>query len=358
MIKVFTAFSGYDSQCLALRRLNLNFDLVGWSEIDKFAIQAHNALFPEFAKRNFGDISKIDWNKVPDFDLFTYSSPCQDFSYAGLQRGGEKGSGTRSSLLWECEKAISLKRPKICILENVSALVSKKFIKLFNRWQLILEKYGYRNFCKVLNGKDYGVPQHRERVFLISILDKKINFYFPKKIQLKKTLKDFLQKNVNESYYLNETQINSFVKSKYTRNRLRLQIKPYIRTLCASGYKNPELVCVGNVTGGGYEKALISNRRVYSYNGIIPTITTNATTRVQPKFLEENGLRIRKITETEALRLMGVSDSDIKKIQNAGLSKTQQYKLAGNSIIVDVLVAIFRKLFIDTKQEEQQQVLF
>lgn len=109
-IRVFTAFSGYDSQCLALERLKQNFpdfdyELVGWSEIDKYAIQAHNALFPQWADRNYGDISKIDWNEVPDFDLFTYSSPCQDFSNAGLQRGGEEGSGTRSSLLWECRRS-------------------------------------------------------------------------------------------------------------------------------------------------------------------------------------------------------------------------------------------------------------
>ena len=91
-LRVFTAFSGYDSQCLALDRLKetfpeLEYELVGWSEIDKYAIQAHNALYPQWADRNYGDISKIDWNQVPDFDLFTYSSPCQDFSVAGLPKG-------------------------------------------------------------------------------------------------------------------------------------------------------------------------------------------------------------------------------------------------------------------------------
>lgn len=95
-LRVFTSFSGYDSQCLALERIreydkDFCFELVGWSEIDKYAIQAHNILFPQYKERNFGDISKIDWNKVPDFDLFTYSSPCQDFSQSGLQRGVQKG---------------------------------------------------------------------------------------------------------------------------------------------------------------------------------------------------------------------------------------------------------------------------
>ena len=97
MIKVFTAFSGYDSQCLALNRLGIDYELVGWSEIDKYAIKAHDALFPQWAERNYGDISKVDWAQVPDFALFTYSSPCQDFSQAGLQRGG--GKRQRNSLI-------------------------------------------------------------------------------------------------------------------------------------------------------------------------------------------------------------------------------------------------------------------
>jgi DNA (cytosine-5)-methyltransferase 1 len=101
---------------------------VGWSEIEPSAIAAHNALFPELTDKNYGDIAKIDWSSVPDFDLFTYSSPCTDFSIAGNMDGGEKGSGTRSSLLWECERAIREKKPKYCILENVSALVSKAFL--------------------------------------------------------------------------------------------------------------------------------------------------------------------------------------------------------------------------------------
>ena len=101
-LRVFTAFSGYDSQCMALDRIGIPYELVGWSEIDKYAIQAHNAVYPQYADRNYGDISKIDWEKVPDFDLFTYSFPCTDISNAGVQKGLEEGSGILSSLLWEC----------------------------------------------------------------------------------------------------------------------------------------------------------------------------------------------------------------------------------------------------------------
>lgn len=223
MIKVFTAFSGYDSQCLALERLKRDFptfdyELVGWSEIDKYAIQAHNALFPEWSDRNFGDISKIDWSQVPDFDLFTYSSPCQDFSNAGLQRGGEEGSGTRSSLLWECRRAIVAKRPKYLMLENVKALVSKKFLPLLNKWIKSLEDYGYYNTWQILNAKDYGVPQNRERVFLVSIrrdlLDPSPTYHFPKPFKLEKRLKDVLEENVDEKYYLSEKMVYGFETHK------------------------------------------------------------------------------------------------------------------------------------------------
>ena len=217
MLRVFTAFSGYDSQCLALRQAGVKFNLVGWSEIDKYAIQAHNALFPKWKNRNYGDISKIDWEKVPDFDLFTYSSPCQDFSQAGKQAGGTKGSGTRSSLLWECERAIIAKRPKYLLMENVAALVSSKFIKLFNEWQLTLERYGYTNFAQVLNAKTHGypapVPQNRERIFMVSILDCSDQFCFPEAQKLKIRLKDILEQNVDEKYYLSDSRIAGMIES-------------------------------------------------------------------------------------------------------------------------------------------------
>lgn len=205
-LKVFTAFSGYDSQCMALQRVaerhpDFRFDLVGWSEIDPNAIKAHNAVFPQWKERNFGDIAKIDWNAVPDFDLFTYSSPCQDFSLAGVQRGGQEGSGTRSSLLWECRKAILAKRPKFMILENVDNLVSEKFIRTFRAWEQELARYGYYNYWKCLNAKNYGVPQNRNRVFLVSFL-KEQRFDFPKPMKLEKRLKDVLEEKVSERYYL------------------------------------------------------------------------------------------------------------------------------------------------------------
>ena len=175
MLRVFTAFSGYDSQCMALdevsAEMGFDYELVGWSEIDKYAIKAHNAVYPQWADRNFGDITKIAPHTLPDFDLFTYSSPCQDFSNAGRQAGGERGSGTRSSLLWYCEEIIRVKKPRFLLLENVKALVSKKFLPTFMQWEKVLRDMGYTNYTEVLNSKNYGTPQNRERVFCLSILD-------------------------------------------------------------------------------------------------------------------------------------------------------------------------------------------
>lgn len=215
-IRVFTAFSGYDSQCMALDRLKddypvFDYELVGYSEIDRNAIMAHNAVYLQYADRNFGDITKIDWDEVPDFDLFTYSFPCTDISSAGLQKGLSKDSRTRSSLLWECEKAIRVRRPKYLLMENVSALVTKKFIGEYHKWLSILEGYGYSNFGKVMNAKDYGVPQNRKRIFLVSILGEE-DYCFPNEIPLELRLKDLLENEVDDKYVLSDKIIDGFLE--------------------------------------------------------------------------------------------------------------------------------------------------
>lgn len=212
MLNVITLFSGYDSQALALNRLGIPYDLAAWCEIDRHAITAHNALFPQWADRNLGDISKVDWQAFkaehPEpIDLLTYSSPCQDFSSAGLQAGGDEGSGTRSGLLWEVEKAIAALKPRYLIFENVAALVSDKFIGVFNKWQARLNGYGYTNFSQLMNAKDYGIPQNRLRIFMVSILDCPRAYYFPKPFPLQRRLKDVLEQNVDERYYLSDERV-------------------------------------------------------------------------------------------------------------------------------------------------------
>lgn len=219
-LRVFTSFSGYDSQMLALKRMGIPYECVGWSEIDKYAIQAHDALFPEDKGKNYGDISKINWEEVPDFDLFTYSSPCQDFSNAGLQKGGQEGSGTRSSLLWECKRAISIKRPKYCLMENVKALVSNKFLPTFQLWLDWLGEQGYTNFWEVLNAKDYGVPQNRERVFVVSTRESSW-YNFPQPFPLETRLKDVLEERVDEKYYIDQKRVEQFI-SQLPADKLKL----------------------------------------------------------------------------------------------------------------------------------------
>lgn len=219
-LRVFEAFAGYGSQSLALKRLKENypgFDFVpvGFSEIEPSAITAYKALHGDV--RNYGDITQISWEEVPDFDLFTMSSPCQDFSSAGRQLGGEEGSGTRSSLLWECTKAIDVKRPRFVLFENVAAVASSKFVKGFNKWQKRLADFGYVNFSQLINSKDFGVPQNRLRLFMVSILrtedDPDPKYYFPKPFPLTKRLKDVLEEHVDEKYYLSDERVQGLFDS-------------------------------------------------------------------------------------------------------------------------------------------------
>ena len=219
-LRVFEAFAGYGSQSMALRNIGVPHEVVGISEIDKYAIKAYNATHPE--TENFGDISKIDWSVVPDFDLFTYSFPCTDISNAGAQAGFEEGSGTRSSLLWECRKAIIEKRPKYLLMENVKAITSKKFLPGLLKWQEFLSLQGYVNFIEVLNAKDYGVPQNRERCFLVSILN--AGWYqFPEPVELTVKLQDILEENVDEKYYLDQERVNQFIGGLSDEKRAALE---------------------------------------------------------------------------------------------------------------------------------------
>lgn len=431
MVKVFTAFSGYDSQCLALNRANIDYELVGWSEIDKFAIQAHNALFPQWTDRNYGDISKIDWNLVPDFDFFTYSSPCQDFSNAGKMRGGEKGSGTRSSLLWECEKAIRAKMPKYLLFENVASILNKRNVHTFNSWLNILSSIGYTNYWQVLNAKDYGVPQNRKRVFVVSILNSQQPYYFPKAIETNLRVKDILEGYVDESYYLSDKYLDTFHKTgrvwkgmsgvvgnikklahTITTNKgdglkiaviYQQQLEPRTdgcsNTLTTvqkdnliiepdkvvAALRGREQVVLGwtrdskgnvvnrhpveisntitsakrdNTQNYVVEPTTIQRGHGYNQGGefkdVTPTITGSTW---HFNNVLKLGYRIRKYTERECFRLMGVADEDSDKIRQV-VSKTQCYKLSGNSIVVDVLVAIFNQLFSENKTTDKQLKLF
>lgn len=277
-IRVFEAFAGYGSQSMALRRMGIDFEVVGISEIDKYAIQAYMAVHGDTP--NYGDISKIDWSSVPDFDFLTYSFPCTDISTAGQQKGLAEGSGTRSSLLWECRKAIEAKRPKYLLMENVKNLVSKKFTPYLKEWLRFLEGQGYSNYTKVLNAKDFGVPQNRERVFMVSILGE-ASFHFPKPFTLEKRLKDVLEKDVDESFYLSEKIVKTFLarneKNKAKGNGFKFEptmgdvIASSILTNAGSRDCDNYVYVVGNTNPSGHGM----NGNVFDSNGLCPTLTTN-----------------------------------------------------------------------------------
>lgn len=358
MLRVFEAFAGYGSQSIALRNLGIEYEVVAISEIDKYAIKAYEAIHGP--TNNLGDICKIDPSDIPDHDLFTYSFPCQDLSVAGKQAG--LGKGTRSGLLYECEKVIEAKKPKYLLLENVKNLVGKKFKPQFDEWLSYLESLGYTNYWQVLNAKNYGVPQNRERVFVVSILGEHEPYKFADKIPLDKCIADILEDEVDEKYYINkpfhlvnkghqaelDIKGHDCIKRVYGTDKIAPTLttmgggntEPKILTLpciCASRGRNPENPS-DRTAGTPTEQRLEFNTKG----------TSNTITTVQKdNYVVEKTYRIRKLTPRECFRLMGMSDEDIDKIQDAGISNTQQYKMAGNSIVVDVLEAIFKNLFME-----------
>ena len=230
-----TTFSGYDSQLLAadaLKKLHPDFswDCVGWSDIDKFACQMHNLIFPQFEDRALGDITKIDWQNVKrnlngkEIDLLTYSSPCQDISQAGKQMGLKAGSGTRSALLWNVSDAVETLRPKYLLQENVAALVSKKFMPDFHKWLDRLEHLGYINRWALINAKDHGVPQNRLRVFCLSMRkDVAFDYQFPDPVPLDRLLADVLEEEVVDRFFLKDDAVSKFLKANDEDNALFVQ---------------------------------------------------------------------------------------------------------------------------------------
>lgn len=220
---ILTTFSGYDSQLMAAdvlreRHPDFRWTCAGWSDIDKYACQMHDLVFPQFADRALGNITKIDWHSVKqslggrEVDLFTYSNPCQDISQAGKQKGLKEGSDTRSALLWHVADAVEVLRPKFLLQENVAALVSDKFMPDFKKWLGRLEQLGYVNRWARLNAKSYGVPQNRDRVFCLSMRrDVAFNYRFPEPRPLDRCLNDMLEDEVEEKFFLKDNAVMKFM---------------------------------------------------------------------------------------------------------------------------------------------------
>lgn len=358
MIRVFEAFAGYGSQRMALKNLNIPHEVVGISEIDGDALLSYSAIHDNLSdisynpekkpeemvsylesinvpldyktfqnkasklkgkklveqysanilSKNYGDIRQIDPKKLPDFDFFTYSFPCQDISIAGYQKGFEQGSDTRSSLLWECIKIIKDKKPKYLMMENVKNLIGSKHKSNFLEFLKLLEELGYTNYWDVLNAKDYGIPQSRARVFCISILNPRRDFEFPKPIDLSKKIEDYLENKVDQKFFLKNNQVTD---------------KPI---------KQDYIYCLdSNYWKGTFLKDFLESKRRQLVSGT----------------KDKNGkYPSRRLTPLETWRFMGVTDEDFYKAQ-AYTSNTNLYRQSGNSIVVNVLEAIFYKLFVE-----------
>ncbi|MCM1222020.1 MAG: DNA cytosine methyltransferase [Lachnospiraceae bacterium] len=202
---------------MAFKRLkrdypDFDFECVAWSEIAKNACIAHDAAHPECEGRNLGDMTTCDYSGIETpIDVLFYSTPCQSVSTAGKQKGMKKGDDAASALIWHTERAIKELKPRYCILENVKGMVNKRNRPDFDAWCAVLESYGYKNFWQIMNSKNYGVPQNRERVFMVSILDPMGNFKFPDPFPLERKLRDVLEDEVDEKYYLSDDRVQKII---------------------------------------------------------------------------------------------------------------------------------------------------
>lgn len=279
MIRLLSCFSGIGAYEKGLQNLGIDYELVNYCEIDEQASKSYAAIHNVDESLNLGDITKVNEKELPkDIDLLTYSFPCTDISLAGKQQGlfNEDGTLTRSGLFFDALRIIKEVQPKVAIAENVKNLTSKKFKDQFELILDSLEQVGYNNYWQVLNAKDYGIPQNRERVFIVSIRKDVDNgeFKFPDPFPLELRLRDMLEDEVDEKYYLSDTQVNSIKTSSYTQNQRRIQEKDWCDTLCARDWKDPK--CVPVRIGGLFdtEESKHQAGSIWDKNNISPTLDT------------------------------------------------------------------------------------
>lgn len=407
-MKLISLFSGIGAFEKALSNLNIDHEVINYCEFDKWASESYSAIHGIDKRLNLGDITKVDIASLEQgcADLITYGFPCQDISNAGKQKGfeDENGNLTRSGLFFYAAAMIGRIKPKIAICENVKALTGKKFVKEFKIVLDTLDEMGYNNYWQVLNAKDYGIPQNRERVFVVSVRKDIDNgqFNFPKPFNLEKKLVDLLENEVDDKYYLSDevsalkmklcsslieqglVEENDVIRHSYTKNRLnngienmgrtenKEKLSPTLDTRCdclgvvvkepigcelrydegIRTFKDNIMGALRTIDGCG-SKHIIEpiiyddyNGRIKADQSAIGSLTTNCgndAPRNGVKIIEPN-LRIRKLTPKECWRLMGFDNEDIEKAQAVGISNAQLYKQAGNSIVVNVLMELFKSL--------------
>lgn len=248
-IRLIELFAGIGAQAKALERVGADFEHYRVCEFDKFAVKSYNTIHgTDFATSDIRQLHGADLGIVETDKycyILTYSFPCTDLSKAGKQKGMSKDGGTRSGLLWEVERLLTETEhlPQILLMENVPDVISPKFMPDFAKWLTFLEKLGYRNYYQLLNAKDYGIPQNRERCFMVSLLG---DYYyeFPEAVPLALRLKDMLEKEVDEKYYLSDEATQKILDSSFNQEKNRIQRGGLCQTLCARDYKAPPCVAV------------------------------------------------------------------------------------------------------------------
>lgn len=360
-MKVLELFAGIGAASEALQQLGIPHEIVDAVELDKYAIASFNAVH----KTNFEPQDITQWDKDVSCDIIIHGSPCQDFSVAGRQAGGDEGSGTRSSLLYETLRIVKKTTPSVVIWENVKNLLSKKHRHNFESYLKRMEELGYKNYYQVLNAKDYGVPQNRERVFVVSVLDGR-EFSFPKPFKLEKRIKDILEPVVDHKYYISNRQLHGMSVTNYESYKLKNLLKddddvasclkarfegcPQLVKQTLKEKLCDSLISEGVVKGGEVinhsyttsEQRNTLEKYIETTDGTSPTLTTRPD--IHGYVESEPQLDIRKFTPKECWRLMGFSDESFKRAEKVN-TNAQLYKQAGNSIVVDVLKLIFSSLY-------------
>lgn len=374
-VSLFSGIGGFET---ALN--NLGGNCVMASEIDKFANKAYELLYGE---KTVGDITQVKAEDVPDHDVLVGGFPCQAFSVAGKRGGFDDARGT---LFFEVARIAAEKKPKMLLLENVKGLVGHDKGKTLDTIVTALNQIGYTVDFSVLNSKYFGVPQNRERIFIVGLRDdlaehepwliegtnvvakgkrrisqldgvKTFNFRWPEQDNVYTRLRDVLEKSVGDRYYLSEEKTAKLVAqlnenapketSIIQQNQQRKQfIKDHVGTLHASMTNNqaPKIIeprMLGHIDLKGHDAI----KRVYDPEAIGPTLTTMGGGHREPKIAERNTTyRIRKLTPRECFRLQGFPDLYVDILSANGVSNSQQYKMAGNAVTVNVIDAIGRRL--------------
>lgn len=392
MIKYLSLFSGIGAFEKAMQNLRIPYDLVGYCEIDKHASKSYSLIHHVPESKNFGDITKIDETKLPkDIDFISYGFPCQDISIAGNLKGfeDEEGNKTRSGLFFDALRIITHTQPQFAIAENVKNLTSARFKKEFDIVLRSLEEVGYNNYWKVLDASDYGIPQHRERVFIVSIrkdIDHGL-FRFPDPMELKTKMIDLLEDKVDDKYFLSEAMWDYCLgrgakKTKFPRkerflSNINRPNQDVANTINVTPGTNPvdnfikfrnghvtfedfteetelKFLKIKEATKKGYTEAFEGDSVNLSYpnsttrrgrvgHQVAQTLTTSPM--MGGVVMKDDELMIRKLTPKECMRLTGFTDEDWQSLVDGKVSDTQIFHAAGNSIVVDVVECILCQIF-------------